>query len=64
MLTFLDIFHVDPDELVSVGSAMFVRHTQCMQQLVDDNTLSMATLSKRHSLVAARSPSNRGASIP
>ena len=50
MLTWFDVAGVDPDELVSIGAAMLVHHTESVQKLVNNNTLCLTTFAQRQNL--------------
>jgi len=58
VLTWFDVVGVDPDELAPVEAAMFVHHAECVQQLVNNNTLCLTSFSQRQNLFATGSSSS------
>ena len=50
VLTLFDVADIDPDELVSVGAAMFMHHAESVQKLVNNNTLCLTTFAQRQNL--------------
>ena len=58
VLTWFDVVGVDPDELVSVGAAMFVHHAESVQQLMNNNTLCLTSFAQRQNLFSTGSSSS------